>query len=677
MAFYRAGTSVEVTSPTKKNLNTHEVELCYAENFIELYVYELLTKIYPRSKSADRPFSSLFQKTNLEGLRGVSPPSWCAIRCLQSYSTARHLVSIADIKAALHAEIGSRQKYAVFKIAKITPVWNSLLIEIQGKPTRAALAATSLTEDFAHAGACWYGPAGGSATVSRVHPNTSEISLVNVKKNHPQMGHDLLLYPQDYITPVLRLWEEDEWAKKAIVCLDQLRGPKVVKSKTLSAEKYPFLRPAQRLALDLVTHSCSFLFGPPGTGKTFIVALTAAEFLVSNPFARVLLVSTTNQAVDQALIAADKFCELQGKTGLRRQLRRFGNGYDRNQYAEREHLLSQNCGPQTTNNEPVNDEHGNDLPSFKQDHDGDPVGTVRLYAMTIASSIARISSLRELGLFDLIIFDEASQISLAQALLVMPLGKASLFAGDPEQLAPIATSNTPSAQRWLTRSAFAFMPTTGPSRCFLNEQSRMAGPICRIPSEIFYRGLLRVADDALADPVWLKSRTLPLGHIPANEHVCIQHIDSGATRSRDRNGWFRLESAQRIIELVLSALKDGHANETDIIIITPYRLQRAYLQKQLSMLGVPKIKVSTVHSCQGSEATFIIFDPVCGNDEFLKGQGGRKLINVAISRAQAKLVLMLSLQDLKNPIFSQMVEISKRATDLMAEILHIPQAFQA
>lgn len=586
-------------------------------------------------------------------------------------------MSAPDIKAALRAEIDSRQKYAVFLITKITPLWNGLLIELKDKPTRAALAATRLTEDFAHAGARWYGPDGGSATVSRVNPNTSEITLVNVKHNFPQEGQDLLLYPPDYITPVLRLWEEDEWKKKAIVCLNQLRRPKVVNSKPLSVDKYPFLRPAQRLALNLVTHSCSFLFGPPGTGKTTTLGVVATEFLISNPFARVLLVSTTNQAVDQALCTTDKFVELQGNAALRLQLRRFGNGYNHNQYAQREHLVSKNYGPVTLEKEPVKSEHCNHSPCFKQDYGGDPVETVRLYAMTITSCIARISSLRELRPFDLIIFDEASQISLAQALLVMPLGKASLFAGDPEQLAPIATSKTPSAQRWLTRSAFAFMPTTGLSRCFLNEQSRMASPICKIVSEIFYRGLLRVADDALTDPVWLKSRALPMGHIPASEHVCIQRIESEASRSRDRNGWFRLESAQQIIDLVLSALKDGHANESDIIIITPYRLQRAYLQNQLSMLGVPKIKVSTVHSCQGSEATFIIFDPVCGNDEFLKGHAGRKLINVAISRAQAKLILMLSPQDLKNPIFSQMVAISERVSDPLPQVQANPQVLQA
>ena len=201
----------------------------------------------------------------------------------------------------------------------------------------------------------------------------------------------------------------------------------------------------------------------------------------------------------------------------------------------------------------------------------------------------------------------------------------------------------------------------------------MAGPICKIVSEIFYGGSLRVADDALADPVWLKSRTRPVGHIPASEHVSIQHIASGATRSRHRNGWFRLESAQRIMDLVLSALKDGHAKESDIVIITPYRLQRAYLLEQLSMLGVPKIKVSTVHSCQGSEALFVIFDPVRADDEFLMSQMGHQLINVAFSRAQSKLVVMLSAEDLQNPIFSQMVAILERDFKSTAQVLATSQ----
>ena len=127
----------------------------------------------------------------------------------------------------------------------------------------------------------------------------------------------------------------------------------------------------------------------------------------------------------------------------------------------------------------------------------------------------------------------------------------------------------------------------------------------------------------------------------------------------------------------LSGLKDGHARESDIVIITPYRLQRADLLEQLSLLGYPKIKVSTVHSCQGSEALFVIFDPVCATHEFLMSRVGRQMINVAFSRAQAKLVVMLSAEDLQNPVFAQMAAILERDSNPLAQVLATPQSPQA
>ena len=586
-------------------------------------------------------------------------------------------MSVPDIQTAVRAEIKSLPRYAKFTITKVTQAIQGIVLELKGKPIHGAATPTPLTEDFHSAGACWYIPANGTATVSRVDPDNSQVRLINFKNTPPQEGREIFLYPPNYLKALLSRWEDHDLAQKAIAGLHDLLNPTYVKSNTLFANKYAFLRPAQRRALNLLTHSSSFLLGPPGTGKTTTLGVMVAEFMVANPRARVLVVSTTNLAVDQALISVDNALEHVNETGVRFQLRRIGRGYDRRLYALREHLLPQNPVHVTLEDRYVGDEYDTITDSHEQTYIGNARENVRLYARTITSCIAGWSSLRALDEFDLVVFDEASQISLAHTLLVMLLGKARLFAGDPEQLAPIARSKTHSAQRWLTRSAFAVMPTTGLSSCFLNEQSRMAGPICKIDSEIFYGGLLRVADDALADPVWMKSRARPMGNIPAGEHVSIQHIASGATRSRHRNGWFRLESAQRIMDLVLSALKDGHAKESDIVIITPYRLQRAYLLEQLSMLGVPKIKVSTVHSCQGSEAPFVIFDPVCGDDEFLMGQAGRQLINVAISRAQAKLVVMLSAQDLQNPIFCQMVAILKRDSEPVAEVLGTPQLPQA
>ncbi|MDC6171468.1 DNA helicase, partial [Paucibacter sp. XJ19-41] len=108
----------------------------------------------------------------------------------------------------------------------------------------------------------------------------------------------------------------------------------------------------------------------------------------------------------------------------------------------------------------------------------------RLASMTTTRAAFTLKTLRELSgsdadepPFDLLVFDEASQVSLAHALALMPLGRARLFAGDPQQLSPVLRSPDRGARRWLGRSAFAEMPRQGPSVALLDEQSRMAAPI--------------------------------------------------------------------------------------------------------------------------------------------------------------------------------------------------------
>jgi superfamily I DNA and/or RNA helicase len=126
----------------------------------------------------------------------------------------------------------------------------------------------------------------------------------------------------------------------------------------------------------------------------------------------------------------------------------------------------------------------------------------RLASMTTTRAALTLKTLRALAPdgeppFDLLVFDEASQVSLAHAQALMPLGRARLFAGDPQQLSPVLrSSDDRSARRWLGRSAFAEKPRAGPSVVLLNEQSRMAGPISALVSDMFYDGVLRVASSS-------------------------------------------------------------------------------------------------------------------------------------------------------------------------------------
>jgi len=92
----------------------------------------------------------------------------------------------------------------------------------------------------------------------------------------------------------------------------------------------------------------------------------------------------------------------------------------------------------------------------------------------------------------------------------------------------------------------------------------------------------------------------------------------------------------------------------DILVLTPFRAQRRLIKSFIKKSGIRGVTVSTVHRAQGSERHTIIFDPVAGSNKFLKTEDAPRLINVALSRAKARLVLLLSNQDLENPTFQKL-----------------------
>jgi hypothetical protein len=124
------------------------------------------------------------------------------------------------------------------------------------------------------------------------------------------------------------------------------------------------------------------------------------------------------------------------------------------------------------------------------------------------------------------------------------------------------------------------------------------------------------------------------------------------------DGFCRHESAEKVTELVKALLKLGNKKD-DIQVLTPFRAQRKIIRKMLKDAGC-RITVSTVHRAQGTEKKIIIFDPVDGAGKFLYCQEGNRLINVAFSRAQAQLHVLLSSGDAINPKLTPLAPPSMR-----------------
>jgi len=204
----------------------------------------------------------------------------------------------------------------------------------------------------------------------------------------------------------------------------------------------------------------------------------------------------------------------------------------------------------------------------------------------------------------------------------------------------------------------------------LDEQSRMAGPIGELVSQLYYDGALRVAADALASPPWHAARQRPLGQIDAHTHVHVHPILGHGAWSAAERGPVRHESAEAVAQTVAAALAGGPPHSPagwqahELIVLTPFRAQRALIRQRLRAHGVPEaVKVSTVHRAQGSEAPVVLFDPVDGAQPFLHTEAAQRLVNVALSRAQARVLLFLGPADTTSPLLAPIVQRLRLASD--------------
>jgi DNA replication ATP-dependent helicase Dna2 len=601
-------------------------------------------------------------------------------------------MSLADIRAALTAELSATPEYYDFKVLHTERdgmLWRVTLepgyVFAEGQRPGPASAHALLDDSLDGAAAWWGAPAKGGASVLAVLVEDDQLVLQNASSPPPPAGHLIRLYPTRFLSAVADAWWDTPWAERAFACLPDLGTPTPLPgAPRLTGEPFRWLRPAQRAALRLVSHSSAFLWGPPGTGKTTTLGVLLAEYLACEPQARVLLLSTTNQAVDQATLAVDKALHKGRREALRADVQRLGTRFDAAAYADRAHLLptqdreliarlarAEAARPSARDAQALK-VWADRVAALRDELRGASLKVLqrcRLAAMTTTRAAFTLKTLRELNAdgeppFDLIVFDEASQVSLAHALALMPLGRTRLFAGDPQQLAPVQRSDDRLAKRWLGRSPFAGMPRSSPAVALLDEQSRMAPPIGELVSELFYDGALRVASDALASRDWLHARQRTLGDIPPPAHVHLHRVTTDGGWVAAERGPVRRESAEAIAALLADALASGEWQPNELIVLTPFRAQRALIRQCLRARGLPEsLRVSTVHRAQGSEAPVVLFDPADGAQPFLHGEAAQRLLNVALSRAQAKLVLFVSAGDAASPLLAPLVRRLRLARD--------------
>ncbi len=567
----------------------------------------------------------------------------------------------------------------------VTDAWHTggqPILRIEPKPGAKA---TPVDESLGGARLVWGGAEPVRADVLYVDAEESRLVLDGVTGELPHRGEVVVAYPPDFLLPLIDLWKRSDLARQALDVLQP--APSTTRDGRSSLPlAFAGLRRRQADAVQLAHNRLALLIGPPGTGKTFTVGAMVAHLLASDARLRVLITGPTNVAVDTALLAADDWLERLGRWDLRGTMKRVGSRFDVRKYASRPHLLPDGVTDAAANlsklelTEPAR-VNVQDYAAWTRDVDRarrrlwrdvhEIAITSRVIAVTTVSAYHWYDPLTlDVPRFDVVIADEASQIIQPGAAMLATLGDRIVFAGDPGQLAPVVHTKDARFQRLLSRTAFDI---AGASRVMLDEQSRMVPELCAAVSHAFYGGRLGVCRRALANESWQSARRQSrLG----GEPLARLHIEPIATRSLwspRYNGRTRFQSAEAVLTAVDALMRETGHSSADILVLTPFRAQRALLQAMARQRGLGKLRISTVHRSQGSESRIVLFDPVDADTPFLKEANGRRLINVAVSRGQAHVIVFASDTDLANPWLARVATHATQTGSRFAAALPHPQ----
>jgi len=350
--------------------------------------------------------------------------------------------------------------------------------------------------------------------------------------------------------------------------------------------------------------SPALIQGPPGTGKTWLLAALAGT-LMEKEGRRVLVCCFTHRAINNAL---NKIVALGYSNVFKVSSPYHVDDLDeRILWAQGWRLL------------PL-------------EGDGFIVGATPYGAFRMAGEVP----------FDVVIFDEAGQLTLDLALMGMCCADRWVFIGDHMQLAPVLVAEH--ADELVRRSAFEHLFQGYPS-VMLEITYRMNEDLCRFPSECFYGGRLRPSEKA-------RVRKLPQGKGTAFSDILDPHTPSVFVEVNHRGMTMRSPEEAKLVAHLVNELVTGYGiPPVEIAVVTPFRAQAAEIRVQLARLATRKktrmgggLVVDTVERIQGQEREVVLISFACSDTRFLRNKLDfffkPNRLNVSITRARVKRILV-------------------------------------
>lgn len=281
------------------------------------------------------------------------------------------------------------------------------------------------------------------------------------------------------------------------------------------------------------------------------------------------------------------------------------------------------------------------------------------------------------ALFDLAIFDEASQADIASSLPVMARSRRAVIVGDPQQLtfipalgraqehALMDAAGLPKSGRaaWAqsVNSLFDFVAMRIPpgSVRLLSDQFRSAPAIVDYTSRAFYAGRLVARRD---DQDF---------QTPKGFRAGLQWDDIKGRPTREDGGNVNHAEASHIVARLV-ALSRETGFDGSVGVISPFNAQVGLIRRLAEeALSAPQrlqmsLNIGTVDRWQGGEADVVFFSLVVGPgapasaQTFLSRE--RRRFNVAISRARAVAIIVGDLSWARDSTLAHVADLAESAT---------------
>ena len=433
-------------------------------------------------------------------------------------------------------------------------------------------------------------------------------------------------------------------------------------------------RSQKKAFLAAIDTDFSLIWGPPGTGKSFTLA-SIIYALYQLREGRTVVCCLSNVAVDQLLCKLLDIIDSESLTIKPGNIYRAGRSMDsrviatdylfpkdektlslRNRIKQNQSRILRLKERKLEKSEDsiILKAENKELREELKAHTEFLVKSSRLVFSTISNFILS-TSLYE-SRFDNLIVDEASMMAMPSLLaLGHKISKRIILVGDFQQLSPISiVKNDLLTDSVFEMSRVNIRNTSHPALNQLLNQRRSNEKIVDLINRTFYEG--KLIPSAKHNEEIINSNPFP-GRV-----IALQKVTDGAVRYTKGGTRQNKVYAEKVMNILDKLNKDEEADFT-IGIITPYRGQVSLLralmyERKYDEDFNKRIKIGTIHTFQGSECDLIIFDmvdcPVLENGRsntigrLYSGNEGERLLNVAVSRARHKLIVVCDPYYIKN-----------------------------